>query len=140
MAVMNYHTIRVQIRGSFCFIQFHRPEAGNAIDEVLVQEFCHALDECQESITAVILEGSPEVFCMGADFASIGRAASSGKPVNGHAGLLYDLWLRLATGPYVTIAHVKGKANAGGVGFVAACDIVVASSAAQFSLSELLFG
>jgi len=35
---------------------------------------------------------------------------------------------------------VRGKANAGGVGFVAASDIVLADETAQFSLSELLFG
>jgi len=52
----------------------------------------------------------------------------------------WHCWLKLATGPYVTVAHVKGKANAGGVGFVAACDIVVADQTAQFSLSEMLFG
>ncbi|HJY84397.1 MAG TPA: enoyl-CoA hydratase/isomerase, partial [Candidatus Binatia bacterium] len=40
----------------------------------------------------------------------------------------------------VTISHVRGKANAGGVGFVAASDIVLADESAQFSLSELLFG
>ena len=40
----------------------------------------------------------------------------------------------------MSIAHVRGKANAGGIGFVAACDIVLADSAAVFSLSELLFG
>lgn len=140
MAVMNYQTIRVQIRGTFCFIQFHRPGAGNSIDDVLVNEFRDALDECRTSITAVILEGLPDVFCMGADFESIHRSSSTGRPMSGNAAILYDLWLRLATGPYVTIAHVKGKANAGGVGFVAACDIVLASPTAQFSLSELLFG
>jgi polyketide biosynthesis enoyl-CoA hydratase PksH len=50
------------------------------------------------------------------------------------------LWLQLALGPYVTVAHVRGKANAGGLGFVAACDIVLADESALFSLSELLFG
>jgi polyketide biosynthesis enoyl-CoA hydratase PksH len=53
---------------------------------------------------------------------------------------MYDLWLRMANGPYVTISHVRGQANAGGVGFVAASDIVLADETAQFSLSELLFG
>jgi len=55
-------------------------------------------------------------------------------------GPLYDLWLRLATGSYVTVSHVRGKANAGGIGFVAASDIVLADETAVFSLSELLFG
>nr|WP_269820011.1 enoyl-CoA hydratase-related protein [Bacillus velezensis] len=33
-----------------------------------------------------------------------------------------------------------GVANAGGIGFVAASDIVIADDTAVFSLSELLFG
>ncbi|MCY9123483.1 enoyl-CoA hydratase-related protein, partial [Bacillus inaquosorum] len=36
--------------------------------------------------------------------------------------------------------HVRGRVNAGGIGFVAASDIVLAERSAQFSLSELLFG
>jgi polyketide biosynthesis enoyl-CoA hydratase PksH len=53
---------------------------------------------------------------------------------------LYDLWSQLAFGPFVSIAHVRGKVNAGGVGFVAACDVVLSDEQAVFSLSELLFG
>jgi polyketide biosynthesis enoyl-CoA hydratase PksH len=65
--------------------------------------------------------------------------AAGSKP-DGDPEALYDLWLRLATGPFVTIAHVRGRANAGGIGFVAASDIVLADEGARFSLSELLFG
>src|SRR5207248_3090020 len=53
---------------------------------------------------------------------------------------LYELWLQIATAPFVTVAHLRGKTNAGGVGFVAACDIALADATATFSLSELLFG
>ncbi len=53
---------------------------------------------------------------------------------------MYDLWSLLAKGPWVSVAHVRGKVNAGGVGFVAACDVVLADETAVFSLSELLFG
>jgi polyketide biosynthesis enoyl-CoA hydratase PksH len=35
---------------------------------------------------------------------------------------------------------VRGRTNAGGVGFVAACDIVLCEERTTFSLSELLFG
>lgn len=87
-----------------------------------------------------MLSGSPEVFCFGADFKSISLVAKTAREENVDPGRLYDLWLRLASGPYVTIAHVHGKANAGGVGFVAASDIVLADESAQFSLSEMLFG
>ena len=46
----------------------------------------------------------------------------------------------ISLGPFITIAHVQGKTNAGGVGFVAACDVVLCDEKAVFSLSELLFG
>jgi polyketide biosynthesis enoyl-CoA hydratase PksH len=139
---VTYETIKVQFQESVCFLQIDRPEANNTINGRLVAECTHVLTACEESATVVVLSGSPEVFCFGADFRAI--AAKSKLQTAGEQEvapeLLYDLWLRLATGPYVTISHVRGKANAGGIGFVAASDIVLADETAVFSLSELLFG
>jgi len=137
---MSYETIKVQFQESICFLQIDRPEAKNTICGRLVAECNDVLSACEESATVVVLSGSPEVFCFGVDFNAIaGTASKAAEPDDGPEPL-YDLWLRLATGPYVTISHVRGKANAGGVGFVAASDIVLADETAQFSLSELLFG
>lgn len=136
---MIYETINVKFQESICFLQINRPEANNTINAQLVAECNHVLSACEESATVVVLSGSPEVFCFGADFKAIAGASKMRHDQEG-PGPLYDLWLRLATGPYVTISHVRGKANAGGIGFVAACDIVLADETAQFSLSELLFG
>jgi len=137
---MSYQTIKVRFQESVCYLQIDRPEANNTISDRLVAECNEVLSACEESANVVVLSGSPEVFCMGADFKALASASS----ITGHEqdgpGRLYDLWLRLATGPYVTIAHVRGKANAGGIGFVSASDIVLADDTAQFSLSELLFG
>jgi polyketide biosynthesis enoyl-CoA hydratase PksH len=137
---MDYQTIRVRFEDPICFIQIYRPEANNAINDRLVEECHHVLAKCEEAITTVVLEGLPEVFCFGADFKEI-HAEIAGGQLNEHSPEpLYDLWMKLATGPYITISHVRGKANAGGVGFVAASDIVLADPTARFSLSELLFG
>ena len=138
--VVTYETIKVQCQESICFMQIDRPAANNTICSQLVAECHHALTACEESATVVVLSGSPEVFCFGADFKAIAGTSKTGREQDDGPGPLYDLWLRLATGPYVTISHVRGKANAGGVGFVAASDIVLADDTAQFSLSELLFG
>ncbi len=137
---MNYQTLKVRIEEPICFLQFNRPEDNNTINEVLIKECFQVLALCEESITVVVLEGLPEVFCFGADFKGIHRQILSGEEAEQDPELLYELWLKLATGPYITIAHVRGKANAGGIGFVAASDIVLADQTAQFSLSELLFG
>jgi polyketide biosynthesis enoyl-CoA hydratase PksH len=137
---VDYETLKVRFQDQVCFAQIDRPGKNNTISDQLVGELDHLLSRCEESITVLVLSGSPEVFCFGADFA----AEEGGQP-SLHAGYrgpgpLYDLWLRFATGPFVTISHVRGRANAGGLGFVAASDIVLAEETAQFSLSELLFG
>ncbi len=137
---MNYQTLQVRFQEPVCFLRFHRPEAKNTINGLLIEECAHVLSLCEESITIVVLEGLPEVFCFGADFAEIHAQMASGQKREQNAEPLYNLWLQLATGPYITISHVRGKANAGGIGFVAASDIVLADHTAQFSLSELLFG
>src|SRR6266478_4708260 len=140
MTIESYETIRVQFQESICFLQIDRPEANNTINGRLIAECNHVLSVCEEAATVVVLSGSPEVFCFGADFKAIAGASKKSGESDDGPGPLYDLWLRLATGPYITISHVRGKANAGGIGFVAASDIVLADETALFSLSELLFG
>jgi polyketide biosynthesis enoyl-CoA hydratase PksH len=136
-----YETIQVRCDQDICFIRIHRPEANNTINDCLIEEFTAALDRCEAEIKIVVVEGSPEVFCFGADFKGLQqslRSPDSAAVMDPQP--LYDLWLRLACGPYITIAHVRGQANAGGIGFVAACDVVICEDKATFSLSELLFG
>lgn len=137
----DFQTIQVRHEETIRHLRLHRPEARNTINDQLIVECHQALDEAERNASVVILEGSPEVFCFGADFQGMQTLADSGQgPVTSNPGPLYDLWQRLATGPFVTVAHVRGVANAGGIGFVAACDIVLADTTVRFSLSELLFG
>lgn len=136
-----HETIRVRLEEDIGFIRIHRPEAGNAINDRLVAEMGAALRACEERAKVVVLEGQPDVFCSGADFTEIqARLDDPGPGEDQDPGPLYDLWHRLASGPCITVAHVRGRANAGGVGFVAACDVVLSEDKATFSLSELLFG
>jgi polyketide biosynthesis enoyl-CoA hydratase PksH len=137
MGRMTYHDIKVRAEDTIRFIELQRSTLGGR----LIEECGRALEECESEATVVVLSGAnPEVFCFGADFDGI---ASQGPDQEQHtlrAAMLYDVWMKLAVGPYVTIAYVRGKANAGGMGFVAAADIVLADTTAKFSLSELLFG
>jgi len=137
---MNYKDINVRFEDTICFLQLNRPEANNAISERMIEECWRALEACEESVTVVVLEGLPDVFCFGGDFGEMHRRLKRKERTESNPELSYELWLKLATGPYITISHVRGKANAGGIGFVAASDIVLASDRAVFSLSELLFG
>lgn len=139
---MTYETLQVTARDGLCRITFDRPQVGNAINARMIAEISAVLDQCASTsglngqpMSIVVLEGGNEVFCAGGDFEAVTENGSAGDPEP-----LYDIWLKLAQGPFVTISLVNGRVNAGGVGFVAASDIVIASKNASFSLSELLFG
>jgi len=135
----HYQTIQFRLEDSIGYLRFYRPEAGNTINDLMIEECHQVLNQYGETLKLLVLEGSQEVFCFGGDFQDIyqnkGAETRSGGPER-----LYELWLQLATGPFVSLAHVRGKTNAGGIGFVAACDMVLADQTAVFSLSELLFG
>lgn len=137
---MSYETVKVKIQDTIVYIEIDRPLDNNTINSQLITDFDEILSNCEQLATVVVISGSPEVFCFGADFKAL---AATSAQTNGHLERpdpLYDIWLRLAAGPFVTVSHVRGKVNAGGVGFVAASDIVLADNTASFSLSELLFG
>lgn len=136
-----FETIKVRYDGDLCYIQLHRPEANNAINGTLVDEIAEVLNNCEHQIKIVVFEGLPDVFCFGADFSELQNQFDSGNgPVGQDPKPQYQLWHHMATGPFITIAHVRGKVNAGGIGFVAACDLVLSETKASYSLSELLFG
>ncbi len=135
-----YQTLRVRRDGPICTVQIHRPEANNTINDLLSEEFQQVLAHHRDDMTVLVVEGLPEVFCFGADFKAIQSGLASGVAKGQDPEILYNVWLDMATGPYISVAHVRGKANAGGIGFVSACDIVLADETAVFSLSELLFG
>ncbi len=132
-----YRTLAVNVDKGVCRVAIARPEANNAIDGELVAEMGEVLALCEgdEGVTVLLLQGSPAVFCSGGDFRTMAASDAVADPAP-----LYDLWLRMAQAPFVTVSLVRGRANAGGIGFVAASDIVLADASASFSLSELLFG
>ena len=132
-------TLDVRIADGVCRVRLDRPEAANALNAAMIAELAeivgtHAADERTASVRILVLEGSAEVFSFGGDF----EAVAGGAPID--PGPLYDLWTSLATGPFISIALVRGRANAGGVGLAAACDLVLADRTATFALSEMLFG
>jgi len=137
---MSYETLSVRFQDPFCFVQLNRPEEGNSITSLMVKELHQVLDLCGQSVNAVVLSGSPEVFCAGSDIAETYEKMISGQLIEHILEPLYDLFIRFTKEPYITISQVCGKADEGGIGFVAASDIVLAGQKAQFCLSELALG
>jgi polyketide biosynthesis enoyl-CoA hydratase PksH len=131
--------IETSLDGPIWRLRFCRPEFANSLTSEMVQECRDALYGVPESASIVLLEGSNKTFCTGVDLAEVTSHDDHARATN-EVSAMYDIFFRLATGPFISVAHVQGSVAAGGVGITSSCDVVIASKFAPFRLSELLFG
>jgi len=136
-------TLQVETRNHVGHIWFNRPEIHNALNDVVLTELKATLKamEKDRGVRAVVLAGHGKSFCAGADLNWMKRAANYTKAQNAKdAQGLADTLYTLATLKKPTVARVHGNAYAGGMGFVAACDMAIASTEAVFCISEAKLG
>lgn len=120
------------------WITLNRPEARNALSAALINELnAHLAAALNDpAVRCVVLTGNGPAFCAGADLKS-----PPGQVIDGHAGVtLAEVLTRIQDAPKPVIAAVNGAAFAGGLGLIAASDIVVAVEDASFSFSEVRIG
>lgn len=138
---MSFETILVDATPRVVTITLNRPERNNSISAGLLRDLTAALDAAENSATcrAVILQGRPGLFCTGMDFVEAAESKDDARDMMAVEGYM-ALLKRLAALPKPVIAKLDGKVVAGGVGIVAACDLVIATPRTEFSLSEALWG
>ncbi|MCH2224498.1 MAG: enoyl-CoA hydratase/isomerase [Crocinitomicaceae bacterium] len=139
--IETYSTIVVIPANGYVTIRLNRPDAQNAINGTLLKELHYALKGIEEddSIKVIVLEGGKNVFCTGMDFTALTDDVE-GKLATNDSQDYYDVLNYFSKGSKVIISKVDGRVNAGGIGFVAASDIVIATDKSTFALSEALFG
>ncbi|MGQ0594494.1 MAG: enoyl-CoA hydratase-related protein [Gammaproteobacteria bacterium] len=124
-------------------LTLNRPERRNALDGELVSALLARLAAIngEPEIRVLILTGSGEAFCSGADIDWMrARLVDTPEANRAHAGTLADLMQRLNGFSKPTIARIAGPAYGGGVGLICCCDIAIASDSAVFALSEARLG
>lgn len=115
---------------------------GNRINAARLAALHEAFDkaEASETVRAIMLRSDGACFCLGMDFSFfLGTEAgglSAAEAVKAYSGLL----TRMRVSPKPVIVLIDGEVKAGGIGLVAAADIVIASTRSQFQLSEVLLG
>lgn len=137
---MDYKRIQVLKKDNVCFVKFLSEDKKNCINSTFIVELTQVFKENKDNCNAIVLEGNESYFCYGANFSEIGQDFSDGRESTTDPALTFDLWRIMVEAPCVVISHVMGAVNAGGMGFLGASDVVIASDKAVFSLSELLFG
>jgi len=140
---MNYETIEIEMGTGGAVLWLNRPEVRNAFNEAMITELSAAFGELESdsAVRAVVLAGRGKVFCAGADLNWMKRMGEMDFNDNRKDAMAFGAMLnRLHAMKKPTLARVHGAAYAGGVGLIAACDIVIASAETEFSVSEVRLG
>ena len=139
----DYQTIQLEADGPVLTLWLDRPQVKNAFNSQLLKELCAALDKAaaDPSVRVLVVSGRGDCFCAGADLEWMRAVVDFSFERNVEdSQAIADVFQKLYSLPKPTIAAVNGAAIGGGMGFVGACDLVVASQDAKFGLSEVRLG
>jgi methylglutaconyl-CoA hydratase len=141
--MMQYAMLEVALSERVATITLNRPDVRNAFNESMIAELTDAFKqlETREDVRAIVLAARGAAFCAGADLNWMKKMASFSDEENrADARRLADMLAAIYRSSKPVIARVSGDAYAGGVGLVAASDVVVAVESARFCLSEARLG
>jgi len=135
--------LQIERDGGVARVWLNRPEVRNAFNEAVIAELGDAFTTlgADASLRAIVLGGHGKAFCAGADLAWMRQMADFTWEQNrADAQALADMLWALYRCPVPIVGRIHGDCYAGGVGLAAVCDILVASEAATFCLSEARLG
>lgn len=133
--------IQIEEKGAVSFVSLNRPDVKNAMNPEMMTEIIEAFSNLSSQTRAVVVRGAGDFFCAGGDLNWMKSSAQKTKSENEADALHLAKMIRTVDEcPVPVITQVKGGAFGGGVGLVAASDIVIAEEKAVFSLSEVKLG
>jgi len=135
---MAYTSILTETRGRVGVVKLNRPQARNALNDVLLREMFDALQafDADKRVGAIVLTGDQKAFAAGADIKEMADATPSEMKQTARVKV-YDR-IRAIRKP--VIAAVSGWALGGGCELALSCDLIVASETATFGQPEITIG
>lgn len=139
---MHDETVLLSQHEDVLTITLNRPQQNNALNNALVLDMLKAIKQADDKTKIILLQGQHGVFCTGMDFQEVINERNAVNPIDAlsFSANYMELLTTLATVNKIVVTKLNGKVLAGGVGLVAASDIVYASATTTFSLTEALWG
>ncbi len=147
---MAYKALILEKEGPIAIITLNRPEVGNSFDMTLGVEFDYVIRQVGEDrdIRAIIITGAGKYFSTGIDlsmFVASERHAGEERGIQDvlpseedqtlGKGTAVAATIRIRNMPKPVIAAVNGPAVGLGLSVALACDIIIASDRARFSMA-----
>lgn len=135
----DFQTLHVEKHGPVGLISLDRPDALNALSNLLMDELTAALDvfEDDREIGCIVLTGRGRAFAAGAD---IKEMAFKTYPEAFNEDFITRNWERVVTCRKPVIAAVNGLALGGGCELAMMCDFILAADTARFGQPEITVG
>lgn len=124
-------------------VRLNRPERNNAYNGEMITTMLDTVRTARsdDSIRVVVLTGAGRHFQAGADLAWIQSVRTANPQVNREVSAnTANVVRELNELPKPVVALVQGACFGGGTGIIAACDVVIASENALFSVTEARWG
>ncbi len=129
--------VHYDVADGIAAITLDSPHNRNALSRQLVGELFERLETAagDDAARVVVLRSADRVFCSGADLSE----AADGSMTEG-ARALVDLQRVILTHPKPVVTRLVGPVRAGGLGIVAASDLVICGDDVTFALTESRLG
>ncbi|MEC7681306.1 MAG: enoyl-CoA hydratase/isomerase family protein, partial [Candidatus Thermoplasmatota archaeon] len=141
---LEFNYVDVDVEGDIATVRINRPEAMNALNEIVVEQLGIALDllNSREDIKTIVIDGAGKAFIAGADVKFfVDKIQADAFPdiyeftANGH-----EVLNKLENSNKTTIALTTGLALGGGLELALACDYRVGTRRTQFRFPETSIG
>jgi methylglutaconyl-CoA hydratase len=153
--------VRQEIAGRVLLVTIDNPQVKNAFDKATIDQLRDVFDGVayRDPLPAetsgdqdigtggryrphvIVLRATGSVFCAGAHLGEMKELGEADYQTNLAAALEMGAMFRSVRNcPVPVVARVQGPAFGGGVGLVAACDVVVCSPQARFAFTEVRLG
>jgi isohexenylglutaconyl-CoA hydratase len=145
----SFETLLTERQGRVLHITLNRPESRNALSREMVRDLARVADllEQDRETSAVVVRGANGTFCAGGDIKGFMASFKSAPPKPGDKDPVAlgnrefgTFMTRFEALPQVIVMMVEGAAFGGGLGLLCAGDVVLATAAARFALSETGLG
>ena len=130
--------LQVTVEGGIARLTLDSPADRNALSRAMRARLRSALAGAlaDDTVRVVVLDHTGRVFCSGMDLREAAGGSAEDQGVREFPELLQTIW----SSPKPVLAAVRGPARAGGIGLLAACDVVVAGASATFGFAEVRLG
>jgi len=138
----------VTTNGGVATLAMNRPEARNALSTEMRADLCDALHDAERdpAVRCVVLTGAGEHFMAGGDVKGMAESMAGRSREQIHKSFLYrihdlhPIMFAMRRMPKPVIASCRGAAAGAGVSMALACDLIIASEDAFFTLAYCHIG